>query len=169
MALPELSQDRLPCCENHTPDLLSAEDALLTAQELPFAIEAAKHTVKDVDSMGFNTARDLARERYLLLKQGRARFIDPFSSRPLNTELTDLLVSKDPLLVEASEFLQKQPRPAARDRFLAWWTLRVGAEHYTCRSSDFSNPRCQAVWRATRHIRERSSPRTQDEKTNADS
>ena len=140
------------------PEILSAADAALVAQELPLALQAARDVLQESSgSLGFNSARDLARDRYL--SQTRLRGFDPFGSRPLNTELTDILVSKDPLLAEAQEFLRQllaKPTPSAavRERFFAWWTMRVGAEHYTqaCRSSGFTNPRCQAVWRATRHI-----------------
>lgn len=164
MALPEFSRDCNYCCEAHTPEILSASDALLVAQELPFALQAAREALKETSSLGFNTARDLARERYLSHKRERGNALgnalqDPFSSRPLNTELSDLLVSQDPLFAEACEFLrQLLAKPienlAVRERYFAWWTMRVGAEHYTqaCRSAGFSNPRCQAVWRATRHI-----------------
>lgn len=154
MSLPEYSRLEPPEC----PELMLSTNVHLCAiarEELPFALEAAQFVIDHTESMGYWSARRLARERHM--ERGSSRPSCTFDVSDFiwatSDEAACILASRDPILKEAVAVLGQHSelhRSSANslEPFLRWWTLRVGAEHYKA-SSLMHNDRCRAVWLAS--------------------
>jgi hypothetical protein len=160
MALPEYSRlEAVPAHVRTDVCVYSKEDErAMVEAEMQYALSAACAAVAAAEgTLSYTAAREAARALHLLDAHARPSCRPSVSDSIWEScpQAIDVLVSKDALFLEAQRWFESVVQlcdcaDRLRTSFVAWWALRVGAEHGRPMRGRFPSARCQAIWVGSR-------------------